>query len=327
MNSGAVPPSISVVIPTFNRREFLPATLAPLLAEPDALEVVVVVDGSQDGSYELLQDIAGENPRLRSLLIENRGMTEARLAGAAAARGEIVLLLDDDVRLEPGVVRGHALAHAARTDLVVVGAMPVAGGPQSGPRDYPRAMYARDYERRCDRWTAEPESVLRTFWEGNVSLARDRLLALDPPEPPELGRVYHTDRDFGLRCQRAGLTGVFIGDLRGWHYFSRTPDQFVRDARDSGRGLWLLHQAHPDELGSFSDQQLLSTVPRPLLPVVRLAVTRSRPREVIRLAVAIFGRLHCYPLQRAAAYVLRVTEQLREINRIRRAEKELGSGQ
>jgi glycosyltransferase involved in cell wall biosynthesis len=311
VTSGPSRPSISVVIPTFNRRAYLPDTLAPLLAEPDALEVVVVVDGSQDGSYELLQEVARENPRLRPLLIENRGMTDARLAGARAAEGEIVLLLDDDVRLEPGVVRGHALVHADRSDLVVVGGMPVPGGPQSGPRDYPRAIYAREYERHHAHWTAHPDSVLSSFWEGNVSLHRERLLALDPPTPRELGRAYHADRDFGLRLQRAGMTGVFVEQLRGWHHYSRSPSRFVRDAASSGRALVLLHAAHSQVLGPFTEQTVLAHVPAPVQPLVLFCARRPRPVLMLDFAVRVLGRLRLYRPQRFAAQLRRVVEQLR----------------
>lgn len=300
-----------MVIPTFNRRAYLSDTLAPLLAEPDALEVVVVVDGSQDGSYELLQEMAREDPRVRPLLIENRGMTAARMAGAAVAEGEIVLLLDDDVRLEPGVVRGHALAHADRLDLVVVGGMPVLGGPQSGPRDYPRAMYAQEYEQHRVYWAAHPDCVLGSFWEGNVSLHRERLLALDPPTPRELGRVYHADRDFGLRCQRAGMTGVFVEELRGWHQYSRSPSRFVCDAASSGRGLVLLHAAHRQILGPFTDQTVLVHVPAPLRSFVRLCARRPRLVSVLDFVVGVLGRLRLYRPQRFAAQLRRVVEQLR----------------
>jgi glycosyltransferase involved in cell wall biosynthesis len=322
VTGGPIPPSISVVIPTFNRCRYLHGTLAPLLAEPDALEVVVVVDGSQDGSYELLAEMAREDPRVRPVLIENRGMTEARLAGARAAEGEIVLLLDDDVRLEPGVVRGHARAHSARSDLVVVGAMPVAGGPQSGPRDYPRVMYAREYEQHCARWTAHPDNILNSFWEGNVSLRRDRLLALPPPAPAEFGLVYHTDRDFGLRCQRAGLTGVYDEDLRAWHHYSRSPAQFLSDARRSGRGLVVLHEAHPRVLGPFTDDTVLVHVPAAVRPLLLAGARRPRIGFALDVAVRVLGRVRLYRLQRFAAQLRRVIEQLRAaraVQRIRRA--------
>src|SRR5690349_2755212 len=118
--------------------------LAPLLADPQPLEVVVVVDGGRDGSLELLERMAAGDARLRPLWIENRGVVGARAAGAEAARGEVVVLLDDDVFAMPGLIAGHA-RHHAEPGLVIVGYMPVARPPRPRPGDYPRELYAREY--------------------------------------------------------------------------------------------------------------------------------------------------------------------------------------
>jgi glycosyltransferase involved in cell wall biosynthesis len=310
-----ISPTVSVVMPTYNRRELLPRVIAPLLGEPDALEVIVVVDGARDGSLELLEDMARRDGRLRPVWTENAGMVQARLHGAGLAHGEIVLLLDDDVELEPGAVAAHARAHRDRAHLVAVGAMPVAGGPQQDAVDYPRAMYAREYLRHVETWIRRPDAVLGTLWEGNLSIRRDDLLALGPPALPEIGRAYHCDVDFGLRCESAGLQGRYIPDARGVHHFARTPAQFVADARSSGRGLLLIHAAHPDQLGPFRERQLLDTLPAPVRPVVALSVVRPAARRALAVLVAACGRLRVYRPQRLAAAMLRVTEQLREIRR------------
>jgi glycosyltransferase involved in cell wall biosynthesis len=310
-------PSVSVVMPTFNRRDLLVRVLEPLLADSTAAEIIVVVDGSVDGSLELLESMAQRDARLRAVRIPNSGMVQARVHGAQLAQGEVVLLLDDDVEVDPGAVAGHARAHAAGRQLVVVGSMPVVGGPQNGPLDYPRAMYAREYVRHCQRWIDDPASVLRTLWEGHLSLRRADMLALDGPALPEIERAYHCDVDFGLRCQTAGLTGLFVPQLRAHHHFTRNPDEFVRDARSSGRGLLLLHQVHAGQLGVFDEARLLESVPGPLRPVVRVAIGRTRAVALIGRAISVLGRAHLFRLQRAAAYVLRVTEQLREVRRIR----------
>jgi GT2 family glycosyltransferase len=310
-------PSVSVVMPTYQRRAMLEQVIAPLLATPDALEVIVVVDGSRDGSLELLEQIARGDPRLRPLFIENQGMVQARLHGARAARGDVVLLLDDDVELEPGAIEAHARVHRNRGAIVAVGAMPVAGGGQHGPHDYPRALYAREYDRHLRAWTDDPASVLATFWEGNVSIRRSDLLALPDPALPEIGRAYHCDVDFGLRCLDAGLRGLYVADARGLHRFSRSPEQFIADARSSGRGLLLVHAAHRRQLGELREERLLGSLPGPLGRLAKLAVVRPVPRGAIAGLVEILGRAGLYRAQRRAASVLRVTEQVREVRRRR----------
>jgi glycosyltransferase involved in cell wall biosynthesis len=326
MSQEPVTPSVSVVIPTFNRRDLLTPVLAPLLAESDALEIIVVVDGAQDGSWELLAEMAENHARLLALRIENSGMGRARMAGARRAAGEIVLLLDDDVLVARGTVRGHARAHAGADHLVVVGAMPVAGGPQLDAADYPRVMYANEYRRHTERWLTHPELVLRTLWAGHLSLRRADLLALEPSSPAELGRGYHSDIDFGLRCLHAGLRGVYDPSLRAAHLYRRGPEAFLRDARNSGRSLRLLHESHASELGPYTTGELLNSVPGAARPVVALSRTRVWPARVAGLAVTGLGRLRLYRLQRGAAYVRKWMEQVRELPAVANPAGSGGSG-
>ena len=173
---GARFPSVSVVIPTHGRRERLPVVLPPLLADPATAEVVVVVDGDEDGSYQLLQGFARRFARVRPFRIEQAGPTAARLVGVRQAYHDVVLLLDDDVLALPGLVSGHAARHVGELDLVVVGHMPVELPAHREPGDFARWIYAAEYERHVARWEADPGSILRILWSGNVSLRRGNWL-------------------------------------------------------------------------------------------------------------------------------------------------------
>src|SRR3954454_8936427 len=101
--SSAVPsalaplPPVSVVIPTYRRRAQLASVVDPLLADEATAELIVVVDGSDDGSLELLRAIAHRDPRVRPIGSANQGQAAARQLGLEAARHPVVLLLDDDV--------------------------------------------------------------------------------------------------------------------------------------------------------------------------------------------------------------------------------------
>jgi glycosyltransferase involved in cell wall biosynthesis len=87
---------VSVVIPTHNRCALLPLTLDSALSQRDVdLEVIVVDDGSTDGTRELLRRV--ENPRVRVLRHEMAlGVSAARNRGIEEARGRWVAFLDDD---------------------------------------------------------------------------------------------------------------------------------------------------------------------------------------------------------------------------------------
>jgi glycosyltransferase involved in cell wall biosynthesis len=101
--------SLSVVIPVYNEAAHLSATMRALVAavaESDFdAEVVVVDDGSTDGTADAARATADGRLAVRVLAQPNRGRFEARRAGLAHARGEYVLLLDSRVQLAPGGLR------------------------------------------------------------------------------------------------------------------------------------------------------------------------------------------------------------------------------
>ena len=102
MNSGT--PRISVVIPTYQRRDGCRRAVASALEqELEPLEVLVCDDGSTDGTEDDLRAWAQEEPRLRYLrLPENQGTpAPARNLGIQSARGDWIALLDSDDRWRP----------------------------------------------------------------------------------------------------------------------------------------------------------------------------------------------------------------------------------
>ena len=125
-------PLASVVIPTHQRKDSLLRALASLATQTtprEQYEVVVVVDGSDDGSREAVESLeAGYS--LRVLWQPNRGRAAARNAGVAAARGDVVVMLDDDMTATPEFLAAHLGAHARDGRLAVVGAVPVRLAPE-----------------------------------------------------------------------------------------------------------------------------------------------------------------------------------------------------
>lgn len=99
-------PSLSVVIPSYNSSRWLPSTLDALavaVREADAdIEVIVVDDGSNDGSGDVVQQLSADFPgELIVVRQENSGRFLARWAGIERARAEHVLLLDSRVIVAP----------------------------------------------------------------------------------------------------------------------------------------------------------------------------------------------------------------------------------
>ena len=98
-------PSLTVVIPVYNEAANLPATIEALVEAVAnsgfECDVVLVDDGSTDGTAEVARDALSERLPLHVVSQQNRGRFEARRSGLDAARSEWILLLDGRVRLRP----------------------------------------------------------------------------------------------------------------------------------------------------------------------------------------------------------------------------------
>ena len=87
-------PTVSIVIPTYNRSAIVPIAIESALRQTfEDYELIVVDDGSTDGTRERLDPYMG---RIRYFYQSNRGVSAARNAGIAAARGEWIAILDSD---------------------------------------------------------------------------------------------------------------------------------------------------------------------------------------------------------------------------------------
>ena len=125
---------VSVVIPTYNRRDVLRDMLMSLARQTlpcERYEVVVVVDGSTDGTWEMLQEL--ETPyQLSSHYQTNAGLgsevfssgvSVARNRGARLAQGQVVLFMDDDLDALPELLEEHARVHRTVLNAVVLGCL------------------------------------------------------------------------------------------------------------------------------------------------------------------------------------------------------------
>jgi len=238
-----------VLIPAYNYAD-LPTTLAPLLRDPATAEVIVVIDGSRDGSFETLQRMAAGEPRLRPFFIENRGRTGAWQFALEQSRSDIVLSIDQDVVAHDGLVTGHAELHEGAPNRAVLGYMPTAKPPRR-PGSFVIDRYADDYEAVCAMWERHPDRILCRFWGGNVSMPREALFAVGGCDAGA-GLQYSHDLELGLRLREHGMEPVSERRLRADHRFQRSVDGFLKAARQQGHDLAIVDQLHPGQ-AAFPD--------------------------------------------------------------------------
>lgn len=232
-------PSVSVIVPIYNAEKVLPIT-APSWLVQECTELLLVDDGSTDGTVDVLESLTHECDAVRILKHErNRGRAAARNTGISAASGDVLLFLDADMRPEPGFVRQHALLHL---DAEVIGVVskPVLEGLDSADPYHRYLASGRGVAR------VQPGLPLhfKYFIIGYTSVKADAVHAVGGFDERF---SYGEDLDFAYR-----LATQFPSGLRHslapvvHHYDHGTLDDRLKKLREFGReNLPLLLGKHP----------------------------------------------------------------------------------
>ena len=127
-------PAVSVIMPAYNVEPYVGDAIRSVLAQTfDDLEVVVVDDGSKDGTDGVVASLAAADPRVRLVRQANRGLAGARNTAMRMARGELFALLDSDDLWEPDFLAQQVAILAAQPGIdVVTGNGWMLGGTRHG---------------------------------------------------------------------------------------------------------------------------------------------------------------------------------------------------
>ena len=114
-------PAVSVVIPVYNGEQTIRLALEAVYASKyKDFEVVVVDDGSEDGTAQELASMNGKHPFRLFTFDRNMGVSRARNTGAAEARGRMIIFIDADVLIQPDTI-GLCVERLGRGDCICVG--------------------------------------------------------------------------------------------------------------------------------------------------------------------------------------------------------------
>ncbi|MEQ1648626.1 MAG: glycosyltransferase family A protein [Hyphomicrobiaceae bacterium] len=113
-------PMCSVVVPCFNAEGTIEATLSSVLAQTAAdIEIIVVDDGSEDGSAGIVERLIATDARIRLIQQDNAGVAAARNAGILSARARLIALIDADDLWTPDHLALHLFRFAVFPELGV----------------------------------------------------------------------------------------------------------------------------------------------------------------------------------------------------------------
>jgi len=199
---------VSAVIPTFNRAKFIAHAVDSALAQdyPD-LEIIVVDDGSTDETADILSVYRDKGVTVLSQA--NRGVSAARNAGIARAKGELVALLDsDDYWLGGKISRQVEYMLLAGYEICQTEEIWIRRGRRVNPRKHHAKPSGRIFKPSLKRCLVSPSCVMftRSFW--------DRVGPFDESLPA------CEDYDLWLRAglrYEVGLLGEPLTVKRGGH--------------------------------------------------------------------------------------------------------------
>lgn len=213
-------PYVSVVLPTYNRLARLKKVIAGLENQtyPSSnFEVIVVSDGSTDGTNEYLQVV--QSPlNLKPVFQSNQGVAATRNHGVDQASGEMILFIDDDVVPIPQLIIEHLKVHEQKGDNII------AIGPMLTPANFRLSPWVKwGQDRLIEQYTAmingEWEPSPRQFYTGNASLSR-HILTKYGGFDPNFRRA--EDVELAYRLQKQGIRFVFCPEAVGYHYEERS---------------------------------------------------------------------------------------------------------
>ncbi|HEX6463960.1 MAG TPA: glycosyltransferase family A protein [Vicinamibacterales bacterium] len=215
-------PTVSVIMPAYNVAPYVGDAIRSALAQTFTdFELIVVDDGSKDGTAAVVKELALRDARIKLVQQSNRGLAGARNSGLRASRGEFLALLDSDDLWEPTFLAEQLAILAAHAEIdIVTGNAWILGGANHGqparphpdprPTPYLAAMIG-------DEWSVFIMSVFRRHVYTKIG-------------PFDESMRSNEDYDFWLRAAVGGLKFARNDQPLG-HYRIRSDSLSASDVR------------------------------------------------------------------------------------------------
>ncbi|GEM_PF-611489 len=234
---------VSIIIPTYNRKEKLKACLESIFRQDypkEDYEVIVVDDGSIDATEEMMRQLSIGRPNLRYCLQSHKGPAAARNLGVKQAKAEIIAFTDNDCILNPDWLKKMVEAHRIDDSLAAVG-----GRTEINIHNIKAAVsqFLSDGAIRTD---INGNLEIIFFPTCNVSFKKRYLNDTEFNElfPLSAGE----DLEFFWRLFKKNRKFAFRQDIRLFHNCHSNFKSFLKQAYMYGRGNYLakyMHKDHP----------------------------------------------------------------------------------
>lgn len=235
------PPTVSTIIPVYNDKSGIRTTINSIINQTyDSYEIIIVDNDSTDGTSEVIENLAHENPECIISLEETdiQSSYAARNTGIKSASGDIFLFLDADMWIERTWIK-EMVAALESHDCDYLGCnVEVTVGDQTLPQRYEQAL-SFPIETYLERKRFAPTCALAVQHEvfESVGTFDERL-------------VSGGDKEFGQRVHQAGFKQCYASEITAYHPARDSFDALFSKARRIGRGRAQMRHYHP-EVGNY----------------------------------------------------------------------------
>ena len=232
---------ISIIIPNYNRKERLKRCLETLLVQDypkENFEIIVIDDGSSDGTDKMLGELSREHGNLRYFCQSHKGPATARNLGIKEAKGEIIGFTDSDCILKEDWVRKMTEAHWLEKSAIAIGGLTKVNSCRI------KALVSQSLSDGAIKTNIDGESEIIFFPTCNVSLKKEYLNGERFNElfPLPAGE----DLEFFWRLFKKGGNFIYRQDIEILHNCHPNFRSFLKQSYMYGRGNYLVKHIHND---------------------------------------------------------------------------------
>jgi GT2 family glycosyltransferase len=230
---------VSIVLPTFRREALLCEALGDLLRQDWPTYEIIVVDQTPHHTPETQAFLEDVKDRILYLRQERPSVVAAANHGVRASQGEIVLFVDDDIRIpDPDFVRSHVKNYSEPAIGGVAGRVLDAGAFRLGESD-PRSPNPASSRLPAGHELAAPREV-NDAPGANMSFRREVILRVGGFDEHFVGNAFRFEHDFCLRVRRAGYRVVYDPHPTVHHFYGSAGGNDNRHllGRDSASHGW-----------------------------------------------------------------------------------------
>lgn len=238
---------LSVVIPTYNRKDVLKRCLESLFNQTypqNKYEIIVVDDGSTDGTGDLVKELIKESAcQLRYFKQENKGPAAARNVGIKNANGELILFTGDDCIADSHLLEEHMKYHNTYKDVAVLGY--TTWHPDLKITPFMEYIVTSGIQFGYPLIKDKNNVPFNFFYTSNISIKKELLIHADLFDE-DFKYAAWEDVELGYRLNQRGIKIVYNKEAITYHNHPTTVSKFCERQKKTGMSAVVFYKKHPE---------------------------------------------------------------------------------